>query len=79
MRDCRTFLKLQEAFGSKQTEAQNQGYTGAPGSIAYNEPPANGGASVQGQPNLSNKNNGGYIMSRGHIAAMIQPVPKLKK
>jgi hypothetical protein len=36
MRDCRTFFKLQEAIGSKQTEAQDQGYVGAPGSITYN-------------------------------------------
>jgi hypothetical protein len=76
MRDCRTFLKLQEAIGSKQTEAQNQGYVGAPGSITYNAPrppplPANSGAAVQGQPNPNNQNNGGYIPSKGHIAAMI--------
>jgi hypothetical protein len=86
MRNYRTFLKLQEAVGSKQTEAQNQGYARAPGSIAYNAPPppppplpSNGGATNQGQPNLINQNNGGYIPSRGHITAMIQPVPKSKK
>jgi hypothetical protein len=67
-----------------QTEAQNQGYVGAPGSIAYNTPPplplpVNGSATVQGQPNSNNQNNRGYIPSKGHIAAIIQPVPKSKK
>jgi hypothetical protein len=28
---------------------------------------------------LNNQNNGEYIPSKGHIAAMIQPVPKSKK
>jgi hypothetical protein len=28
MKDCQTFIKLQEAAGSKQTEARNQGYAG---------------------------------------------------
>jgi hypothetical protein len=39
MKDCQTFIKLQEAVGSKQSEAQSQGYTGTPGSVAYNAPP----------------------------------------
>jgi hypothetical protein len=29
MKDCRTFLKLQEAVGFKQAEAKSQGYGGA--------------------------------------------------
>jgi hypothetical protein len=28
MKDCRTFLKLQEAIGFKQAKAKNQGYKG---------------------------------------------------
>jgi hypothetical protein len=53
MRDCHTFLKLQEAIGSKQSEVRNQGYTGTPGSVAYNAPPpppllANGGTQPHG-------------------------------
>jgi hypothetical protein len=29
MKDCRMFLKLQEAVGFKQAEAKSQGYRGA--------------------------------------------------
>jgi hypothetical protein len=37
MKDCRTFLKLQEAVGFKQDEAKNQGY----GGVTNNTPSAN--------------------------------------
>jgi hypothetical protein len=37
MKDCRTFLKLQEAVGHKQAEARRQGYNGN----TSNAPPAN--------------------------------------
>jgi hypothetical protein len=52
MRDCRNFLKLQEATGSMQAEARNQGYTWTPRVVAYNMSPpppllANGGALAQ--------------------------------
>jgi hypothetical protein len=80
MKECRTFIKLLEAVGSKQAKARNQGYAGAPGAAASNvphsnQPPANGTPQTQGQPNQGNQNDGGYIPSKGHIAAMIQPVP----
>jgi hypothetical protein len=39
MRYCHSFLKLQEAAGSKQAKTRNQGYTGTPGTLAYNAPP----------------------------------------
>jgi hypothetical protein len=39
MKDCRTFIRLQKVVGSKQAEAQNQGYAGTPGSSSYNVPP----------------------------------------
>jgi hypothetical protein len=76
MRDCRTFLKLQEAVGLKQASAQ--------GSIAYGRPPPpplpnHGDTSTQGQLNTGSQSNGGYVHSKGHIAAMIHPVPKSKK
>jgi hypothetical protein len=76
IRDFRTFLKLQEAVGFKQARAQ--------GSIAYIAPPPpplpnHGDTIAQGQPNMGSQSNGGYIQSKGHIAAMIQPVPKSKK
>jgi hypothetical protein len=80
MKDCRTFLKLQEAVGFKQAKAKNQGYRG----VTNNTPPANKqpinrAPEGQGQPDKSNENDGGYIPSKGHIARMIQPVPKSNK
>jgi hypothetical protein len=80
MKYCRTFIKMQEAINSKQTEARSQGYTRTPGSVAYNAPPPppmpnNGGALVQGEGNQSD----GYLPSKGHIISMIHPVPKSKK
>jgi hypothetical protein len=41
MQDCQTFIKLQEAVGSKQAKARNQGYAGAPGAVANNTPHPN--------------------------------------
>jgi hypothetical protein len=80
MKDCRTFLKLQETVGHKQAKARRQGYNGNTSSA----PPAsqqatNGAAQGQGQPSQENENDGGYILSKGHITAMIQPVPKSNK
>jgi hypothetical protein len=82
MKDCRTFIGLQKVVGSKQAEAQSQGYAGTPGSSSYNVPPPppnNGEAPAQGQQNKANQNEGGYITSKGHNAAKIQPVPKSNK
>jgi hypothetical protein len=84
MKDFRTFIKLQEVVGSKQAEARSQGYAGTPGAATNNAPPphaqpANGAAQAQGQQNQGNQNDGGYIPSKGHIAAMIQPMPKSNK
>jgi hypothetical protein len=43
MKDCRTFLKLQEAVGFKQAEAKSQGYGGATKNMpSANEQPTNG-------------------------------------
>jgi hypothetical protein len=75
MRDCKTFMKLQEAIGFRHAEK--------PGSIAYGTPPPppsyNGDAANQGHPSSYRKSNKGYLQSEVHIAAMIQPVPKSKK
>jgi hypothetical protein len=84
MKDCRTFIKLQEAVGSKKDEAGSQGYGGTPRSATNNVPlanqqPTNGVAQGQGQPSQGNHNDGGYIPSKGHISTMIQPVPKSNK
>jgi hypothetical protein len=52
--------------------------------IVYGAPPPppfpnHGDTTTQGQPNMGSQSNGGYIQSKGHIAAMIPPVPKSKK
>jgi hypothetical protein len=78
MKDCTTFLKLQEAALSKQTEAKRQGYEG------NNKPPTNqqgnnGAPQGQDKPSQGCDDDGGYVPSKGHITAMIQPVPKLNK
>jgi hypothetical protein len=80
MKDCKTFLKLQEVAGNKQAKARRQGYEGN----TNNTPPANQQANNrathgQSQPNQGNTNDGGYIPSKGHITAMIQHVPKSHK
>jgi hypothetical protein len=80
MKDCKTFFKLHEVAGNKQAEARRQGYEGN----TNNAPPANqqatnGAAQGQCHPNQGNDNDGGYIPSKGHITAMIQPVPKSQK
>jgi hypothetical protein len=80
MKDCKTFLKLQEAAVNKPAEARRQGYEGN----TNNAPPSiqqanNGALQGQNQPSQGNDNEGGYILSKGHITTMIQPVPKLNK
>jgi hypothetical protein len=78
MKDCTTFLKLQEAALSKQTKVKRQGYEG------NNKPPTsqqgnNGAPQGQDQPSQGRDDDGGYVPSKGHITAMIQPVPKSNK
>jgi hypothetical protein len=80
VKDCRTFLKLQEAVVHKQAKARRQGYDGSTSdSLPSNQQATNGATQGQNQPNQGNKNDGGYIPSKGHISAMIQPVPKSNK
>jgi hypothetical protein len=80
MKDCKTFLKLQEAAVNKQSEARRQGYEGNTSNAPTTIEQANNGASQgQNQPSQGNDNEGGYIPSKGHVTAMIQPVPKSKK
>jgi hypothetical protein len=80
MKDCRTFHKLQDAVGYKQAEAKSQGYGGATNNTPpANQQPTNEATQGQGQSSKSNENDGGYIPSKGHITAMIQPIPKSNK
>jgi hypothetical protein len=63
MRDCRTFIKLQEAMELSQGTKL--------GSTTYNKRTVNQGYAIQsGQ---------GYPQSKVYISAIIQPVPKSKK
>jgi hypothetical protein len=80
MKDYKMFLKLQEAAGNKQAEARRQGYEGNTNNApSLSQQANNGAAQGQNQPNQGNDNDGGYIPSKGHIPAMIQPIPKLNK
>jgi hypothetical protein len=75
MKDCTTFLKLQDAAISKQAKAKRQGYEGKTNNVPTKDQQANNGASQgQDQPNEGHNNDGGYVPSKGHITAMIQPV-----
>jgi hypothetical protein len=77
MKDCKTFPKLLEVAGNKQAKARRQGYEGNTNNTPLANQQANKGATQgQSQPNQGNDNDGGYITSKGHITAMIQPVPK---
>jgi hypothetical protein len=79
MKDCTTFLKLQEAALNKQAEVKQQGYEGNTSNVPANQQGNNGVSQNQDQPNQGRDDDGGYVPSNGHITAMIQPVPKLNK
>jgi hypothetical protein len=64
----------------KQAEAKRQGYDRNTNNAPTKDQQANNGASQgQDQPNQGHDNDGGYVPSKGHITAMIQPVPKSNK
>jgi hypothetical protein len=80
MKGCKMFLKLQEAAGNKQAEARRQGYEGNTNNTpSSNQQANNRAAQGHNQSNQGNDNEGGYILSKGHITAMIQPIPKSNK
>jgi hypothetical protein len=79
MKDCKTFLKLQEAAVSKQAEAKRQGYKENMNNAPTAQQANNGASQGQNQPSQGHDNDGGYIPSKGHIIAMIQLVPKSNK
>jgi hypothetical protein len=79
MKDCTTFLKLQEAALSKQAEAKWQGYEGNINNAPASQQGNNRVPQGQDQPNQGRNNDRGYVPSKGHIIAIIQPVPKLNK
>jgi hypothetical protein len=68
----------------KAGRGKEQGYARTPVTITNNTLappplPANRAAAVQGQQNQVNQNDGGYIISKGPITTMIQPMPKYNK
>jgi hypothetical protein len=74
------FLKLHEAAISKQAKAKRQGYKGNTNNASAKDQQANNGTPQgQDQPNQGHGNDGGYVPSKGHITATIQPVPKSNK
>jgi hypothetical protein len=75
----RWFLKLQGAALNKQAEAKRQGYEGNTNNTSASQQGNNGAPQGQDQPNQGHDNDGGYVPSKGHIIAMIQPVPKSNK
>jgi hypothetical protein len=79
MKDCTTFLKLQEAALNKQAKAKWQGYEGNTSNAPANQQGNNGVPQNQDQLNQARDDDGGYVPSKGHITAMIQPVSKSNK
>jgi hypothetical protein len=79
MKDCTTFLKLQEVALNKQAEAKRQGYEGNTNNAHASQQGNNRVPQGQDQPKQGRDDDGGYVPSKGHITAMIQPVPKWNK
>jgi hypothetical protein len=69
------FLKLQEAALNKQAEAKRQGYEGNTSNTPTTQQGNSGAPKGQDQSNQGRDNEA----SKGHITAMIQPVPKSNK
>jgi hypothetical protein len=79
MKDYTTFLKLQEVALNKQAEAKRQGYEGHTSNAPATQQGNSGAPKSQDQPNQGHNDGEGYVPSKGHITAMIQPVPKSNK
>jgi hypothetical protein len=79
MKDCTIFLKLQEAALNKQAEAKCQGYEGNTSNTPTTQQGNSGAPKGQDQTNQGRGDDEGYVPSKGHITAMIQPVPKSNK
>jgi hypothetical protein len=72
-------LKLQEAALNKQAEAKWQGYEGNTSNAPATQQGNSGAPKGQDQSNQGRDDDEGYVPSKGHITAMIQPVPKSNK
>jgi hypothetical protein len=71
MKDCTTFLKLQEAALNKQAEAKRKGYEGNTNNAPASQQGNNGVLQGQDQSNQGCDDDEGYVPSKGHITAMI--------
>jgi hypothetical protein len=72
-------LKLQEAALNKQAKAKRQGYKGNTSNTPATQQGNSGAPKGQDQSNQGRDDDEGYAPSKGHITAMIQPVPKSNK
>jgi hypothetical protein len=72
-------LKLQEAEFNKQAKAKCQGYEGNTTNAPTTQQGNSGAPKGQDQSNQGREDYEGYVPSKGHIPAMIQPVPKSNK
>jgi hypothetical protein len=79
MKDCTTFLKLQEVALNKQAEAKCQGYEGNTSKTPTTQQENSGAPKGQDQSKQGRDDEEGYVLSKGHITAMIQLVPKSNK
>jgi hypothetical protein len=79
MKDCTTFLKLQEAALNKQAEAKCQRYEGNTSNAPTTQQGNSGAPKGQDQSNQGRDDDEGYVPSKGHIIAMILLVPKSNK
>jgi hypothetical protein len=73
MKECRTFLRLQGAFGVLHNDAAKQGFTGAPGTVAINAPPLppavphNPVLAIQSGPSNNGNQQDGYPPPKGAV------------
>jgi hypothetical protein len=72
MKDCRTFIRLQGAFSSLQSDAQNRGFTGVPGQLALHAPPPpprspNPALAIQAAPANHSSQQDGLPPPRGSV------------
>jgi hypothetical protein len=79
MKDFTMFLKLQEAALNKQAEAKRQGYKGNTSNTPATQQGNGGAPKGQDQSNQGRDDDEGHVPSKGHITAMIQPVPRSNK
>jgi hypothetical protein len=78
-RDCHYLPKTHLGAIYPYTEAKRQGYEGNTGNAPITQQGNSRAPKGQDQSNQGRDNDEGYVPSKGHITAMIQPVPKSNK